>query len=154
MRITKIKLTKDDKIHVAYEKAAERGWDEYTFTCSEKPRPELYGVLKDLDVHVADICELPADYSERITVKGVTFSYGGEAEVMGATITAQMELESSNCPLNLNTPHKASESYSEAPADEKQLLSDDCIIALDDLVDEIERYIQGDRAQQTLFAVK
>ena len=38
-------------------------------------------------------------------------------EVMGANICASMDLKKSNCPLNLNTPHKASESYSDGEAD-------------------------------------
>ena len=72
---------------------------------------------------------------------------------MGATISAQMKLNKSNQNLNLNTPHKASDSYSDAPADPKQLLPDKCIDALTELCREVELYIRGERAQGKLFDV-
>ena len=153
MRIKKIKITSDNKIKVAYEKRNKIGWDEYSFACSDEPRPELYTALKALAPHVIEMCELPEDYLPRIDVRGVTYSYGGENEVMGATIVSQMKLENSYVKLNLNTPHKASEPYSEnSPPDEMQLLTDDCIDALEELCEEVNLYIEGERAQQTLFA--
>lgn len=154
MRIKKIKITSDSRISIAYEKQSKTGlYDDYSFTCSEAPRPELLKTLQALAPHVIEMCELPKSYVDRINVTGVSFSYGGEKEVLGATIISQMKLNQSNCDLNLNTPHKASESYSEAPADEKQLLSSDCVSALEDLCAEVEMYINGERAQMKLFAV-
>jgi len=152
-RIKKVKLTKDEKIHMAYEKRTKTGigWDEYSFTCSDAPRPEFYTAMQALATHVVEMCELPEDYVSRIQVRGVSFSYGGEKEVMGATISAQMKLYDSNCDLNLNTPHKASESYSDMPADEMQLLSDECVEALYTLCNECDLYIGGERAQGQLF---
>ena len=97
------------------------------------------------------MCEQPESYLDRIKVRGVSFSYGGDMEVMGATISAGMTLLESNCPLNLNTPHKASESYNEGPADEKQLLSGDCFDRLRTLHTLAERYVRGNRAQGSLF---
>ncbi|NSW92759.1 MAG: hypothetical protein HPY74_19315 [Firmicutes bacterium] len=139
---------------MVYEKRSKIGWDEYSFTCSEEPRPELYAALRALAPHVIKMCELPEDYLSRIDVRGVTFSYGGENEVMGATIIGQMELKNSYSKLNLNTPYKASDSYSEyAPPDEMQLLSGDCIEALEELCKEVELYIEGERAQQNMFAM-
>ncbi len=154
MRIKKIKLTSDGRISVSYEKPSKTGiYDDYSFTCSEAPRPELLKTLQALAPHVIEMCELPKSYVDIINVTGVSFSYGGEKEVMGATIISQMKLNQSNCDLNLNTPYKASDSYSEAPADEKQLLSDACVNALFYLCEEIKMYINGDRAQIKLFAV-
>ena len=154
MRIRKVKFTKEGKIAITYEQQTKtRFWDEYFMSCSEPARPEFYTAMENLREHVIDMCELPENYLNRIKVKGVTFSYGGEAGVMGATITAQMDLYNSNCPLNLNTPHKASDSYNDQPADEAQLLSDDCVEALKALCEEAEAYIKGDRAQGSLFGV-
>lgn len=154
MRIRKVKFTKEGKIAITYEQQTKtRFWDEYFMSCSEPARPEFYTAMENLREHVVDMCELPENYLNRIKVKGVTFSYGGEAGVMGATITAQMDLYNSNCPLNLNTPHKASDSYNDQPADETQLLSSDCIKALLLLCEEAEAYIKGDRAQGSLFGV-
>ncbi|MFA5383972.1 MAG: hypothetical protein WC364_04810 [Eubacteriales bacterium] len=66
-------------------------------------------------------------------------------------ISAQMKLENSYQNLNLNTPYKASDSYSDAPADPKQVLDYKCIVALENLQFECEAYIDGDRAQGRLF---
>lgn len=156
MRIKKIKFGKGNKISIGYEvlNTSTNTWDEYSMTCSDAPRPEFKEALQGLNVHVVDLCELPGSYTSRIKVTGVTFSYGGEAEVMGATITSQMKLSNSNCDLNLNTPHKASGSYNEYEVAPELLLTDDCIDALDHLCDEIELYVQSERAQTTLFAVQ
>lgn len=154
MRIKKVKLTSDKKIAIAYEKESKSGaWDEYSLSCSDRARPEFYAILAALAPFVIEMCELPESYLDRIEVRGVSFSYGGSDEVMGATISAQMRLDNSNCNLNLNTPHKASGSYNDFPADEKQLLSATCIDALGKLCDEVEKYIQGEREQGRLFDV-
>jgi hypothetical protein len=154
MRIKKVKLTSDKKILIIYEKKPNTGakdYDEYSLSCSEEARPEFYKSMERLALHVVKMCELPQEYIDRIVVKGVTFSYAGQAEVMGATITAQMKLEESYQNLNLNTPYKASGSYSEAPADPKQILDFRCIADLKYLQSECELYINGDRSQGRLF---
>jgi hypothetical protein len=153
VRIKKVKVTSENKITMVYEKRSKGGyWDEYSFTCSEDARPEFYTSLKKLAPHVIYLCELPESYLPRITVRGVSFSYGGENEVMGATISAAMELKNSYPNLNLNTPHKASEMYNEnTPDDEMQLLSSDCISDLENLQSECVAYINGERAQESLF---
>jgi hypothetical protein len=137
---------------MVYEKQSNMGvWDEYSLSCSEAAKPSFYEALEKLAAHVVEMCELPEEYEDRIKVKGVSFSYGGENEVMGATISAQMELENSYQNLNINTPHKASDMYApNAEPDEMQLLTSDCIEDLEKLQDECRAYIKGDRAQGRL----
>jgi len=154
IRIKKVKIGSDKKITMAYEQMNKSGsWDEYQFTCCDLARKSFYGAMEDLAKHVVEMCELPPEYIAKIEVRSVSVSYGGEKEVMGATISAGMKLENSNCNLNLNTPHKASESYSDGMADDKQLLPANCIVDLKALYAECELYINGDRAQQSLFSV-
>lgn len=156
MKIKKVKLTKENKIFITYEEKSKdpRYWDEFSFTCSEAARPEFYTTMAALAEHVIDMCELPETYLKKISVKGVSYSYGGDNDVMGATISAAMKLEESYSPLNLNTPHKAEEMYNEnTPPDDMQLLSYECVEALKDLQVECEAYIKGDRAQASLFDV-
>lgn len=151
MRIRKVKITKYNQILIMYEDGPSNG-DEYSLTCREKARPEFYTALKDLAQDVIEMCELPDVYLEKITVHGVSYSYGGEAGVMGATIVASMKLEESYQDLNIITPHKASAMYCpDTPDDEKQLLTGDCIDRLEALRNECEAYIRGDRAQGSLF---
>lgn len=153
MRIRKVKVTKEKRISMAYEVPNKKGsWDEFTFVCSDEPRSEFYTALAVLAEHVIEMCELPAAYLEKIKVRGVSFSFGGENDTMGATISAAMELLKSHPDLNINTPHKAVEMYNpETPEDDMQLLSDKCIKALSELITECEAYIKGDRAQGSLF---
>jgi hypothetical protein len=151
IRIKKAKLTNDNKILLMWEETNRKGgWDEYQMICRDKARPTFYLYMKDLSKHVIEMCELPVE-AEKIKVRGVTVSYGGDKEVMGATISAEYILKNSNCNLNLNTPHKASDSYSDSPADPMQLLSDECIEDLQEFYEECKAYISGDREQGRLF---
>lgn len=156
MKIKKVKLTKENKIHIAYEQRSKdpRFYDEFSFTCSEMARPEFYAALKELAMHVVYMCELPLVFVSKIKVRGVSFSYAGENDTMGATISAAMKLENSYPELNLNTPHKAEEMYNaDTPPDDMQLLSDACINALKELQEECVLYVKGDRAQGNLFSI-
>ena len=153
IRMKKIKVTSDNKIMMMYEKQVRENWDEYSFTSSEKAKPSFYEAITKLTPHVIELCELPDGYLERVTVRGVSFSYGAD-EVMGATISAAMRLDHSNCDLNLNTPHKPSAPYNpdQEEAFDDQCLTDECIACLDNLCYEAQSYIDGDRAQMNLFA--
>lgn len=155
MRMKKVKVTKEGKIFLIWEREIQSGsYDEYSMQCSDPARPEFYNAMIALDKHVIDMCELPDSYLDRITTKSVSFSYGGDTQVMGAVISASMKLENSPAGLNLNTPHKACDSYNpEQPVENPALLlSEKCIEDLDILADEAELYINGDRAQMNLFA--
>lgn len=154
MRIRKVKVTKEKRISMAYEIPNKKGnWDEFTFVCADEPRPEFITALATLAEHVIEMCELPTAYLEKIKVRGVSFSFGGENDTMGATISAAMELQNSHPDLNINTPHKAVEMYNpETPKDDMQLLSGKCIEALSELITECEAYVKGDRAQGSLFS--
>ena len=156
MRIRKVKVTKEKRISMAYEVPNKKGsWDEFTFVCSDEPRQEFFTALAVLAEHVIEMCELPAAYLEKIKVRGVSFSFGGENDTMGATISASMVLINSHPDLNINTPHKAVEMYNpETPEDYMQLLSGECIEALSELITECEAYIKGERAQGSLFPVE
>ena len=150
MRFRKIKL-KDDKVILVYEKpgiGAEM--DEYSVACSDKPLPSFNEAMKGLVCHVREMCELPDTYDKRIEVKGVSLSYAGKNETMGAVITAAMELHNSVNALNLNTPHKTVEFYA-YDGDDKQLLTTGCVDAIETLIEEAQKYLNGEREQGGLF---
>ena len=138
MRFNKIKVSKDSRYRFEYEVTKNDGEvDELTLSSKDRPRPEFLSTLDKLKPFVVEICELPNSYESKITVRGVSFSYGGASEVMGATITSVMTLENSTAPLILNTPHKTESFYSEH-GDERQLLPEKCVEVLNDLCDEAE----------------
>jgi hypothetical protein len=151
LRFKKIKLAKDDKIHLEYDVERDTGKnDEYSVTCTDAPEQAFYLAMDALAVHVIEMCELNEDDLGLITVKGVSFSH--KDGVMGAVITAQKTLLKSATPLNLNTPHKPSEPYNEGqlPGD-ADLLSTECQDALKRLCIQAQRYIDGHRAQMSLL---
>ena len=84
----------------------------------------------------------------------MSFSYS-EDGVQGAVISALRELKRSVQPLNLNTPHKPYQPYNpEQGADPDMLMPENIIEHLNEVEDEAQRYIDGDRAQGSLFEKK
>ncbi len=153
-RFLKIKAVSEDgrdKIYLEFEKPNGGDYDNFIIKSNDKPAPSFHTALQALAQDVIEMCELPVDYRERIVVKGVSFSYGGEKEVMGATLTAIMKLEDSVVPLNLNTPHKAREFYAK-DGDPRQLLDSACARRLDALIIEAEQFVRGVRQQTDMFA--
>lgn len=152
MRIKSVKITTDEKISINYQIERENGnYDEFSMTSCDAPLPSFKEALDQLRQHVIDMCELPNMDLDKIVVRGVTFSYGGEDDIMGATIIAWKKLSRSNTDLNINTPHKAAEYYSgNGNGDPKQLLSDECVDDLNIVMSECEKYIKGKRQQLEL----
>jgi hypothetical protein len=153
MRIKKVKHSeKESKILIEYEKQSKNeNWDEFSMHCNDQARPEFYLALKKLIPHLLKICELPVSYMDNINISSVSFSYGGENDTMGATITGVKKLKDSHAPLVLNTPHKPEAAYSGEGGDESNLLSEDCVRALNELQREAVLYVQDERAQKNLF---
>lgn len=150
MRIKKVKYDKkEQKVLISYEEKGADGYDNYTLDSEDAPNPSLLKSLADLASDVLYLCEIGGKQNFQVDVRSVSFSYGGEKEVMGATISAGIALERSYCPLNVNTPHKTSESYSEHE-DPKQLLDESTIIKLKLVQEEAMKFVSGDRAQLKL----
>ena len=118
--------------------------------CHEAISPSFTNAIGALAPFVCEMCELKKEDTKKIIVKGVSFSFSGEDEVMGAVITAHKTLVNSNTPLVMNTPHKIEEFYGEL-GDDKQLLPEDCAVALHKTAKEAEKFVNGERAQMDLF---
>lgn len=148
-RVTKVKYD-GRRVRVEYEIPREDEPDEFVLVCNARPAREFLEALAALRDHVAEICELEVEYMATAEVRGVSYSYAGPDQAMGATITALKTLETARSPLVLNTPHLASAPMSET--DEAPLLSPGAIEALEDLATEALRYVDGHREQADLFA--
>jgi hypothetical protein len=153
MRINKVKVTKEGKIAIEYQiLKGGSNYDDYSLKCSEKALGSFYAAIYAFRESVVKLCELPEEFTERIVVKGVTFSYGGERETMGAVIVAQLILNLSDGNLNLNTPHKAVEMYNEdSEPREEAVFDEDTIGCLEQLEKEAVKYVNGERAQGSLL---
>ncbi len=153
IRVTKVKLAKEGKLNIKYQQMAKNGnWDDVEMTCSDAPAPSLPASLDALAPFVISMLELPATELDRIRVKGISVSYCQDTDIMGTTIVAIRLLNNSNTDMNLNTPHKF-ETYpsGQDTGDENQLLDGDCVDAIKQVFYEVEQYLDGNRAQLSLF---
>lgn len=148
-RITKVKFD-GSKVRIEYERTREVGDpDEFVVGCSDKPAPEFAPALQALALDVVTICELGEEDTRRLTVRGVTFTWTND--IMGACISALKALQTASSPLVLNTPHLPSAPYGDGN-DLAPTLDPDTIARLEELGRQAERYIDGERAQGSLFA--
>lgn len=153
IRFKKVKLDKDEKkieIHWLVDRGATD--DELSLKCKDEARPEFYAALQDLAEHWKEILE--ADEKLNPEVSSVSFSWTRDdqgVQVMGVTIYASVRLKRTTGVWGCNTPHRIESFYSENGGDEGQVMSDDLITACKSLLSEAERYINGERAQTTIF---
>lgn len=124
--------------------------DEYELKCRDLPHPDFKVAFEALRPFVAEICEMDEDYLEKSEVRGVSIS--NTNGVMGACITVLKTLKTATSPLVINTPHLPSEPYNEEQNPETaKLLPKECVEAIQDLIDEAGLYVDGKRAQGSLF---
>jgi hypothetical protein len=144
MRILKYKY-KDGVSFIKYEKNTKdtKIPEQITLETYDVPLDILPERLQAMARHVTAICELPDTITESLTVIGITITYSGDSQ--GLVITALRELENSNSPMVINTPH-----FTRTDSD-KNVYSTRCGIDLDALVEAIKDFINGDRAQKQLF---
>lgn len=150
VKFRKIKLEKDGKVKLEFFEEKQNGGDpdEHTFVSSDRPNPSFPNSMLRLRKAVCEICELPTtdDFIRSIEVRGLSISHS-ERDGMGITITALRNLEHSDCPLVLNTPHKTEDG--ENP---KRIMPswafNECMVVME----EAQAYLEGDREQIDLFA--
>lgn len=141
--IKKVKvLPRQKKIKIDYEKAG----DKFSGTYSEPAEPEFYQSFQKLILPVCEICELDLEtFSDRIVPYGVTFAYVGTHDTMKASIQCKMHMPLSNTDTVLNTPSRTVSTEFEDGLD-----ADTCRI-IEKLEQETRKYLNGQRAQQSLF---
>lgn len=123
------------------------GDNEFEVSSKDKPLPEFLASLQALGKHVGKICELPAEYTADLVVRGVTVTYTKDA--IGAVITAAKKVTTSNSPFMIHTPHT-----SEAKGEKQDgpVLGAKTVEALETLATQALAYVDGKRAQGELFA--
>ena len=119
--------------------------DELEAKFTEEARPELGAAMSGLVGPCLELLELPEWYGDGLRASGLSLSYADG--VMGATVTLQKTLKDAPAPLIMNTPHLPQEPYSDGGACLPGELSD----AIELVVDEAKRYLQGERRQMDLF---
>lgn len=154
MTIKKVSY-KNEIMEVHYEVDKKSGKpDEYTVRSGDKPLPAFRNLLMKLRDSVVSLLELPQNDDEvkRITVNQVSFDYSGENNIMGAVISAKRALNHSSGVMVLNTPHKFAKTTSKSGKGNSAMVFDKPVISLlDELIEEVEKYVNGERAQGDLF---
>ena len=147
--MNRIEKVKYDGTRVRIEYSVERQdgrFDERVLSCYDEPIPEFKTALAALVEDVCDICELPADQAEKMRVQSVSLSYTND--ILGLVITALKSVKTAQSPVVLNTPHIPAQSYAEGG--EGPVLADNTLMRVETVTREAERYIDGERAQQSL----
>lgn len=145
--ITKVKH--NDNIFIGYTRKSDTHSDVRTSKCNEPPRPELYKAFVKLGKHAAYILGLTETTQIlRLTVHTVNFSYEIDGR-MGAQMCCIYK-----CPngeeTNINTPPmKCPQAATELKSN--KYFSEDTVNALWELEAEARKYLEGKRAQVSLF---
>lgn len=119
--------------------------DRHSLEINEAPPPEFAAAFKALAEHVAEIVEAP--WSASLVVTQVTLKYLGEDLALAAIFSAQRHLEAGDV-LCFNTPPRSSEGTNE---EDERVLTDDCLAAIDEVIAQARKVLDGDRAQGVLF---
>lgn len=145
MNITRVKYH-NGITELSYQEQKESGMDEFTLRSGDEPLPAFRNVLMFLRVFVLRMLELPDTDEEirKVTVRSVKFDYA-ENGTLGAVISAVRELKLSRGLMVLNTPHRFEEA-----GDETMLIEGKCIEHLNTLIEEAEKYINGERSQEQM----
>jgi hypothetical protein len=157
-RIAKAKI-KDGQFIVemdGHDKDTER---KTVVTCAmDKIHPDVATGFQALGDSVREILEWPSslyldgiakEARDRIRVTGVSWSYSETTSVEGACIIFQVDLEGSNSPFCGTTPHLPYDQYAEDG--NQPVMPDGAQDALNALKEEVQRFLDGKRAQGDLF---
>nr|DAL55741.1 MAG TPA_asm: hypothetical protein [Caudoviricetes sp.] len=147
-RVRKIKIDTNAKIIIDWDLALDDGttWDEYHMRCSDLPRPEFFQALAEIGRDVLELLEFPSTWLGDIKVRGVTYTYSDKGN-KGVVITAVRDLNKSSRQMNLVTPCFLYDSDNP----DTFTIPYFTLERLNKLEEEAERYIDGDRAQGSLF---
>lgn len=140
--LLKLKI-KDGEVFLKYQVTGSGFPETITIESAEPPKTELKDALQLMAEHAIEMCELPPEWLADMTVRSVTITRG---DVDGLVITTLRDLEGSQAPMVINTPH-----FTRDGRDENQELgiySFRCGKDLDQLEKLAMRYVDGERQQK------
>jgi hypothetical protein len=144
MNFTKIKHSRDGQVVLKWTTDSGRDSVRHELESFDKPEPEFDAALAALLPEVLRILELPEEYAKGMQVIGVSLSSNDE-QGLGCVVTCLRDLNTTNAPLVLNTPHLP-ESSESGPTMGRTML--DMIEKLQGLA---RRYVAGNREQMSLL---
>lgn len=131
MKFTEIKYA-NNRVHLKWKEEKNSDIMTVELESNDQPLQTLEESLQALAPYVCTILELPEEYTTGLTVTKVGFSEGG------FQIIAKKEIEGSNSPFNINTPHLK---------DDAEAVDGDLLRAIDKVISEAKRFRKGQRNQ-------
>lgn len=138
------------KIKINYDKSREGFSESFYMESGEKAAPEFYDAFQTLSAHVAAImCFIGDVMKDRIIPNEVAFSYD-DLGLMTAKIGFNLYIQVTDEYVSISTPARK-EALKATDDNDPKFLADSTLNALQDVIDEAEKYIDGERAQGDLF---
>lgn len=117
--------------------------------CAERPRPEFDKALQAFLPFLLQIIGAPSDWTDNTEVTGISLNKE-EDRRRGIVITAKRKCPFGAAPIALNTPHLR-ESLDDTKETGPNFLLPGMADAIDEMCEEAQTYLDGDRAQGELF---
>lgn len=144
MNITKVK-TRESGLELRWKDQDDTTRKETTFTCSDEPAESFTDALHALLAPCLSLIEAQ-DWEDEAEVMGLSVTY--ESERRGFVVTIRKELEATRGPLIVNTPYIVDD----ADDDTTPVAPRPMTAAVDRVIHEAGRYLNGHRAQRDLVA--
>ena len=150
--ISKVKFVKDG-IRINYEKYRDSYWDTLQLTSEEKAAPEFYDAFQHLGSHIATIMSFTGEVIYRIIPNEVVLAYSSSEE-LSVKFGFKLYLPISGESVSVVTPalkEPPSTMNNPTGAEHPKFMATQTWEAVQHLLDETEKYINGRRAQGNLF---
>ena len=118
------------------------GEEEHAAAYKDNPLPSFGPSLDALAPLVCELCELPKDYKDGLTVSGLTLCESGKVECV--TIVAKKEIAGNSRPFNIATPLIPIDQPEEGEGSHLTIAQ---AILVETEVEEARKYIRGERSQ-------
>ena len=118
------------------------GEEEHSASYKDNPLPTFGPSLDALAPLVCELCELPNDYKDGLTVSGLTLCESGKVECV--TIVAKKEIAGNSRPFNIATPLIPIDQPEEGEGSHLTIAQ---AILVETAVEEARKYIRGERSQ-------
>lgn len=151
IQINKVKyLAKQDSIVISYDRTIEDHVSHHIATFDEEPAPEFFEALKAPTRPCCSIFDFEEKYENRLSPYSVSYRYNADGG-MGAIVSCKLEIPSSNTCIAINTPLKKCPQDKVDSQNNVGFFSDTMVKALWAFEAEARKYLDGKRAQMSLF---
>lgn len=118
------------------------GEEEHSASYKDNPLPSFGPALDALAPLVCELCELPLDYKDGLTVSGLTIAESGKVECV--TIVAKKEIAGNSRPFNIATPLIPIDQPEDGEGSHLTIAQ---AILVETALEEARKYISGERSQ-------